>query len=162
MKKVFIITLLLSITLSGYSQLPSVSLKNIDGKVVNTDTINNGGKPFIMSFFATWCHPCRRELNNINDVYEEWQEETGVKLIAVSIDDAQDVAKVKPLVISSGWEYEVLLDPNGDFKRALNITSVPTVIVFDGTGKIISRRTGYVEGSENHLLEQVKELEKGN
>lgn len=164
MRKLFILTvLLISSVLSSLSaQIPSVTLKDINGNVVNTSEISNGGKPFIISFFATWCHPCRRELNNINEVYEDWQSETGVKVIVVSIDAAQDVAKVKPLVVSSGWDFEVLLDTNGDFKRELNITSVPTVIVFDGNGKIVSRKTGYVEGSENHLLEEVKEIIKRN
>jgi thiol-disulfide isomerase/thioredoxin len=133
-------------------------LKTIDGKSVNTATLNNDGKPFIISFFAIWCKPCQRELKAIAEVYEDWQEETGVKLIAVSIDEAQNVAKVKPLVNGFGWEYEVLLDPNSDFKRALGINLIPATFVIDGKGKIVSSRTGYTDGSETHLIEKVREL----
>ena len=123
--------------------------------------MNNGGKPFIISFFATWCKPCQRELDAIHEQIVDWEEETGVKVIAVSIDQGQNVDKVKPLVNAKGWEYEVLLDPNGDFNRAMNVNgTVPTVFVIDGKGKIVDRRSGYVDGSEQHLIEKVRELLK--
>ena len=144
-----------------FAQLPSVTLKNIDGKTVDTAKLNNNGKPFIISFFATWCKPCQRELDAIHEQIVDWEEETGVKVIAVSIDQGQNVDKVKPLVDAKGWEYEVLLDPNGDFNRAMNVNgTVPTVFVIDGKGKIVDRRSGYVDGSEQHLIEKVRELVK--
>lgn len=158
MKKIFFIAVLQIFTIALVAQIPSVILKTIDGKTVSTDTLNNGGKPFIISFFATWCKPCLRELNAIAEDYDDWQQKTGVKIFAVSIDEAQNVAKVKPLVDKFGWDYEVLLDPNGDFKRALNIQIIPHVLIFDGHGNIVESRSGYVDGSENHLLEKVKEL----
>ncbi|MDR2621440.1 MAG: TlpA family protein disulfide reductase [Dysgonamonadaceae bacterium] len=155
--------ILLIMVLSGTiycaaQQLPSVQLKNINGKTIDTSTLSNGGKPFIISFFATWCKPCLRELEAIKEVYEEWQEETGVKLIAVSIDDAQNTLKVGPDVRAKGWKYEVLLDPNSDFKRALGVQLIPTAFVVDGKGKIVSSRTGYTNGAEEHLIEEVRKL----
>ena len=137
---------------ASYAQLPSVTLKDISGKVVDTAKLNNDGKPFIISFFATWCKPCNRELNAIHEVYPDWQDETGVKVVAISIDQAQNVAKVKPLVDGYGWEYEVLLDPNGDFKRAMGVNMIPAVFIIDGDGKIAESRSGYTDGSESHLI----------
>ena len=90
--------LLLAFTLPSNAQLPSVTVKTMDGKTVNVDTLSNGGKPFIIDFFATWCKPCNRELDAISEVYEDWQQETGVKIFAVSIDQGQNINKVKPLV----------------------------------------------------------------
>lgn len=142
------------------AQIPSVELKNIDGKTVDTGKLNNNGKPYIISFFATWCKPCLRELKAINEVYADWQDETGVKLIAVSIDEAQNVSKVKPLVNASNWDYEVLLDPNSDFKRAMGVNLIPTVFVIDRNNKIVSTRSSYTDGSEEHLIETVRELLK--
>ena len=104
MKK-FILSVLFLLTgfvASINAQLPGVTLKDINGRTIKTDTLNNGGKPFIIDFFATWCHPCNRELKAINEVYEDWQKETGVKLYAVSIDQAQNIHKVKPLVEENG------------------------------------------------------------
>lgn len=142
------------------SELPAVTLKNISGKTINTSELSNDGKPIIISFFATWCKPCNRELSAISEVYEDWQDETGVKLIAVSIDQAQNINKVKPLVDGNGWPYEVLLDPNSDFKRALGVQMIPFVLIVDGKGKIVYKHNGYTEGAENELIEKVRELVK--
>ena len=150
----------LFLSVSAFAELPSVQLKDIDGKRVDTAKLNNDGKPYIISFFATWCKPCLRELDAVNEVYADWQEETGVKLIAVSIDKAQDESKVKPLVNSKGYEYQVLLDPNGDFKRAMGVNMVPTVFIIDGKNNIVETRTQYTDGSEEHLIEAVRALLK--
>lgn len=137
------------------AQLPGVQLKNISGETVNTAEISNDGKPIIISFFATWCKPCIRELKAIHELYPDWQEETGVRIIIVSIDQAQDVLKVKPLVDGFGWEYEVLLDPNSEFKRAMNVQTVPHVFVLDGKGNIIHNHSGYTDGAEQELYELI-------
>lgn len=159
MKKLLLATLLLlGIVTTASAQLPKVMLKSIDGKSVSTDTLSNNGKPFIIDFFATWCKPCNRELTAISEVYDEWQEETGVKVIAVSIDQAQNINKVKPLVDGEGWEYEVLLDPNSEFKRAMGVNLIPHVFIVDGNGKIAESRSGYTDGAEGHIIEVVRKL----
>ena len=156
---VFILTVFAAID-TMFAQLPAVTLKTIDGKSVNTAELQNNGKPFIIDFFATWCKPCNRELDAIAEVYEDWQQETGVKIVAVSIDQAQNISKVKPLVENHGWEYEVLLDPNGDFKRALGIQMIPYVLIVDGQGNIVYKHNGYTDGAETELIEKVRELIK--
>ena len=142
------------------AQLPAITLKTMDGKTIRTDTLSNDGKPFIIDFFATWCKPCNRELDAIAEVYEDWQEETGVKIFAISIDQAQNINKVKPLVNNHGWEYDVLLDPNGDLKRALGIQMIPFVLICDGNGKIVYKHSGYTDGAETELIDKVRELIK--
>lgn len=162
MKKILLTMIIALGSLStALAQLPSVVIRDIDGKAVKTDTLSNNGKPFIIDFFATWCKPCNRELSAIADVYEEWQEETGVKVIAVSIDQAQNINKVKPLVNNHGWPYKVLLDPNSEFKRALGIQMIPYTIIVDGKGNIVYKHNGYTDGAEEELIEKVRELLKG-
>ena len=145
---------------SGKSQLPAVMLRNLEGKNVKTDTLSNAGRPIIISFFATWCKPCNRELTAISEVYADWQRETGVRLIAVSIDEGQNAEKVRPFVDSKGWEFDILLDPNSNFRRAMGVNLIPHVIVLDGQGKVVLSRSGYTEGGEEHLIEKVRELVK--
>ena len=139
-----------------FAQLPQVTLKDLNGKAVRLDTLSNGGKPIIIDFFATWCKPCNRELSAISEVYDEWQQETGVRLIAVSIDQAHHINKVKPLVDQLGWPYEVLLDPNSELKRALGVQLIPYTLIVDGNGKIVYKHSGYVDGEEDELFEEVK------
>lgn len=159
-KVLFVVAFLAIVGIAQAQTLPAVTLKDINGKTVQTDKLSNDGKPFIISFFATWCKPCNRELSAISEVYADWQDETGVKLIAVSIDQAQNTNKVKPLVDSNGWEYDVLLDPNSDFKRALGIQMIPYVIIVDGNGNIVYKHNGYTDGAEKELIEKVRELIK--
>ena len=156
MKKILMITMMVVAAVAMHAQLPNVQLKDINGNTVQTGSITNNGKPVIISFWATWCKPCLRELKAIHEVYPDWQDETGVKMIIVSIDQAQDANKVKPLVDGFGWEYEVLLDPNGDFKRAMTVQNVPHVFVLDGKGKIVYNHAGYVDGGEEDIYEALQ------
>ncbi len=154
-----LLTLLIVFSMPVSAQLPSVQLKDLKGKTVDTAKLNNGGKPFVISFFATWCKPCMRELKAIAEVYPEWQDETGMKMYIVSIDEAQNVNKVKPLVKAEGWEYEVLLDTNSDFFRSLGISSVPHILIVDGDGKVVYSHSGYTDGSESEIIKKIKALE---
>ena len=160
MKKIFFS--LIVCLLAGYgvalAQLPAVTLKTLDGGSVQSETLSNDGKPFIIDFFATWCKPCNRELSAIAEVYEDWQQETGVKIFAVSIDQAQNTNKVKPLVDQNEWEYDVLLDPNSDLLKALGGQMIPFVVVVDGEGNIVAKHSGYTDGAENELIEEVRKL----
>lgn len=142
---------------SPKSILPSANVKKITGESVNTATIHNGGKPVFVSFWATWCKPCIQELASIAENYDEWKQ-TGVKVIAVSIDDARNEAKVAPFVKGRRWEFDVLMDPNGDFKRAMNVNAVPHSFLIDGNGKIISQHNSYAPGDEEKLLEEIKKI----
>lgn len=142
-------------------KLPSVNIKTIDGKTFNTTDIKNDGKPVIISFWALWCKNCIKELNAIKDVYEDWQDETGVVLYAISIDDAQRNANVKSFANSKEWDYELLLDPNQDLKRALNVGNIPHTFVLNGKGEIVWQHTSYFDGAEDELYEVVKKVAAG-
>lgn len=143
------------------NRLPAVTLKNLDGGAVRTDQLSNNGKPMIISFWALWCKPCIKELTTIAEVYPDWVAETGVKFIAVSIDDPRSSSRVKPFVNGKGWEFEVLLDPNGDFKRAMNVNLIPHTFVVNGEGEIVWQHTSFSEGGELELIEIIRKLNRG-
>jgi cytochrome c biogenesis protein CcmG/thiol:disulfide interchange protein DsbE len=149
--------LLLMFTFISYSQVPFVNLKDIDGKSVRTDSLSNSG-PVIISFWATWCAPCKRELNAISEVYTDWQNETGVTLVAVSIDDQKTSMSVPVYVNAKSWEYIVLLDMNGDFKRAMGVNNVPHTFLIDKNGKIVYSHNNYAPGDEDKLYEELLKL----
>lgn len=145
----------------NFKKLPSVTIKDLTGQSINTGTLSNDGKPMIISFWALWCKPCINELTTIAEVYPDWVTETGVKIIAVSIDDARSTAKVGPTVNAKGWEYQVLLDSNGDFKRAMNVNMVPHTFLINGQGEIVWQHTSFSEGSELELIDMVRKLNAG-
>ncbi|MEA3504235.1 MAG: TlpA disulfide reductase family protein [Bacteroidota bacterium] len=166
MKKQFFLFSLMLLTMVGFSQnkeasIPKVDIKTVYGETFNTSQIENDGNPIILSFWATWCKPCIKELNTINDVYIDWQDETNVKLIAVSIDNTRSSSKVLPLVNGKGWEYEVLLDPNGDLKRAMGVNMIPHTFLIDGKRNIVWQHTSFSEGSELELIDMVRKLANG-
>jgi len=160
MKKTLISLLLLVSTISfaQIKNLPNVDVKKIDGSSFNFKNIDNNGNPIVISFWATWCKPCTKELNNIAELYEDWQDETNVKLVAVSIDDRRSQSKVAPYVNSSGWEYEIYIDPNSDLKRAMGVSTVPHTFLLDKNKQIIWQHRGYVEGDEYELFDEILKL----
>ncbi len=138
-------------------QLPSVNLKDMGGKAVNTSSLGFTG-PVVISFWATWCAPCKKELNAINDIYETWQEKTGVNLVAVSIDDEKTKSQVPVYVNGKAWDFLVLMDPNGDFKRAMGVNNVPHTFLVDQSGNIVYSHNNYAPGDEEKLYAEILKL----
>ncbi len=150
--------LCLIINYNIFCQIPSVNIKTINGGIINTSEFQNNNNPIIISFWATWCKPCKEELENIHEVYEEWVEETNVKLIAISIDDARNASKIKPLVNSKGWEYEVYHDSNSEFATQMGVKPIPHTFLLDGKKTIVWNHTGYTDGDEEDLYEKILEI----
>ncbi len=144
-----------------YNKLPSVKLKTVKGLPFTSDSITNNGKPIIISFWATWCKPCVRELTTISDVYDDWVTETGVKLYAISVDDSRSMTLVGPMANGKGWDFTVLLDPNSDFKRAMNVGPIPHTFLLNGKGEVVFQHTSFSEGDELSLIDMVRKLNRG-
>jgi len=138
--------------------LPAVQLKNLAGASVSTADLAVEGQPTLICFWATWCSPCKRELNNYAELYEDWQDETGVNIVAVSIDDQRSIRRVAPYVNSVLWDYEVLLDPNKDFARAMQVVNVPHTFLVNGAGEIVWQHNNYADGDEEEVYDELLKL----
>ncbi|GAB1448249.1 hypothetical protein MASR2M44_12570 [Bacteroidota bacterium] len=163
MKKLSILLVCLFIAASSFAQnanqtLPDLALKDVNGKPKNMSDYSKAKKIIIISFWATWCSPCKKELNNINELYEEWKTKYNLELVAVCTDNARNVSKVKPYVDGQGWDYDIIMDVNQDFQRAMNIVQIPHTLLLDQNGNIVYSHSGYVEGDEFMLEEKIKEL----
>lgn len=163
MKKYFLLLFVLTLVpIVAFAQknLPNVEVKDVDGNIVSVQSIMDDGVPVILSFWYTTCKPCLQELGAVNDAYVDWIEQADFKVVAVSTDDSRSSAKVKPMVNGRGWtDFTVLLDENGDLKRAMNVQTQPTVFVLDKNGTIVYTHTGYTPGSEEELFDQILKLQ---
>jgi thiol-disulfide isomerase/thioredoxin len=153
-------SILFQMSVFAQGKLPSVRVQEMNGKWMQSDKLATPGKPLIVSFWATWCKPCVKELTAISENLIDWQKETGVELVAVSIDDSRSSSKVAPFVSGRGWEFKVVLDANGDLKRALNVINVPHTFLYDADGNLVWQHTSYAEGDEAELFRKIKELTK--
>ena len=158
MKKFIIIIILLSFSLSYSQSLTNVKAKNIMGKTINVDQLDDE-KPLVLSFWATWCLPCLEELRTINEKLQDWKSEKDFTFVAFSIDDPRTVNKVKTMVNGKNWEFDqVLLDPAQSVKRQLNVNNVPTTLVYF-KGKLVYSHVGFAPGDEDELFEKIKAIQ---
>lgn len=158
MKKIALIFLFFGLSSNAQTPLPEVTLANLEGKMMSVKKdFSEKDKIYIFSFWATWCAPCINELDELNEVIDDWKKEVNLEVIAVATDDARTQKRVKPLINGKGWNYQVLLDSNQDFKRALTIVNIPYTLVVKN-GQIVHIQNGYVPGSESELLAKLKTL----
>ena len=154
-KSLFVLLFLFSLQLIAQKKIPTSPLKTLDGKNTNLQEISKKNDLIVVSLWATWCAPCKNELDAINEVYSDWQEETNVVLYAISVDDARTAKRVKALVNGKDWDFTILLDTNNDLKRALGVATIPATFIIKN-GKIVYRHNGYTPGAEDELFEEIK------
>ncbi|HMQ60297.1 MAG TPA: TlpA disulfide reductase family protein [Flavilitoribacter sp.] len=156
-------TLVLSffvLSLTAQNRLPDAEIKTLEGQTVNLADYGKTGKVTIISLWATWCTPCKKELDAIAELYPEWVEKYGVEYVAITIDTQRQLAKVKPMVETKGWEYTILSDANNILGNLLNFQTIPQTFLLNKQGEIVFTHSGYVPGDEYELEEKIKSVSK--
>ncbi len=163
MKKTLLMLAAGFLAVATYAQnktLPSANVKTLEGQSLNVQTLGQSGKITVISFWATWCSPCKKELDAIKDYYADWKKDYDMELIAISVDDTRTAAKIPAMVKEKGWDYRVLVDSNKEFQQTANVSSVPHMLLLDQSGNIVFEHVGYAPGDELELEEKIKELKK--
>jgi thiol-disulfide isomerase/thioredoxin len=157
----FIFLSVFLLSFAGFSQksLPDINLKTFEGDKVNVADLTSNDKIAILSLWATWCVPCIKELDAINELYDEWKTQVDFEVYAISVDDSRSINRAKALVNGKGWGHNILLDTNHNLKRALGASAIPVTIIVRNN-KILYRHTGYRNGDEYELFEKLKILSK--
>lgn len=153
----FLSALLFNVFVFSQNALPDVKVKDLKGNDLPFSSLfeKMGDTPVIVSFWATWCGPCIKELEAIDENMEEWLKTTTFKVFAVSIDDSRTSGRVKSFIKGRGWTFPVFQDINNDLKRALNIPNVPHTLIVRNQ-KIVYQHDGYLPGNEEELIEKVR------
>lgn len=138
------------------SKIPDTELTTLQGNTVKLSEELASDKYTIISFWATWCKPCKKELSNLSYLLPKWKKKYDVELLAISLDNSQTSRKVKSYVNGKGWQFDVLLDPNNNTKRQLNFNAIPYSIIVDKNGKIIYKHSGYKSGDEYAMKDALK------
>ena len=140
-------------------QLPGTQVKDVNtGKKVAFNETFEKGKVTLVSFWATWCVPCKKEIKNIREKLPTWKQETDFNFMTVSIDESRAEGLVRSYAKSQGWDFPYYIDPNSDLKRSLNFQTVPFTVIIDKNGKVAYMHSGYEEGGENEVYAKIKEL----
>lgn len=142
------------------SNLPDFQTQTLDGKNISILEVAKKNKLTVVSFWATWCVPCQKELDAVHKEYANWQSKYGVQIVALSIDNDKAFPRVKPLVDKKGWKYETLWDNTEAYKSKLQIASIPYTLLIDQKGKILYRHSGYKAGDEKELEEKIASFSK--
>lgn len=161
LKIISIFSLLISVLitdLNAQKKLPNVFLTNLEGQRFSLNELSED-HPVILSFWATWCEPCLRELSAMNNDMDLIENDLNARLAAVSIDDSRTTSRIVPLIKGNEWSFEVFLDQNQDLKRTFNIIDIPhTIIIYKN--KIIYEHTGYINGDELILYGEIRDIKK--
>ena len=150
--------LLLSQFTFSQEVLPSADLINTKGETVNIKEYTTTGSPKLISLWATWCGPCRMELNALKKVSDRWKSEYDVEIIAISVDMPQMVNRARAMFEKNGWDYTFLHDNNQELMEKLGIQNIPYSMLIDGNGKVQSVQMGYYPDYEKHLEKKIKQL----
>jgi thiol-disulfide isomerase/thioredoxin len=150
-----LIFLLFSVYIFGQKTMPDVTVKTLDGQSVSVKKIIEN-RLTLINFWATWCGPCKIELDHLKDIYPSWQEKYGLQIVAITIDNPRQLSKVAPMIKSKGWPYLFFEDAVGNLKNKLNFQSIPQSYLLNKEGKVVWSNMGYAPGVELEIEKQIQ------
>jgi cytochrome c biogenesis protein CcmG, thiol:disulfide interchange protein DsbE len=134
----------------------NIELSDLDGNTITLDEMK-GEKLTVLDFWATWCHPCINFIPHLIKLADKFHDK-GVNVIGVNEDSPRNRSKVKPFASSLGITYQVLLDTDQELQSNFFIDGLPTLLILDNNGKILYSHTGFKEGDEQIINEEIEKL----
>jgi len=162
MKKLSIIILfLISFPLVTSAQsFNDFKLPDLDGNDIKLSELLEKG-PVMISFWATWCTPCKEEMKKLSPVYEKYKDQ-GFTYLAINQDNQKSLAKVKSYITANGYNFPVVLDTDKKVFEAYNGIGIPYSLLIDMNKNIVAKHLGYVTGDEEIIEKEIKEVLKNS
>jgi len=136
------------------SELPEAKLRMLDGEYSQLSQYVGGG-PLIVDFWTTWCPNCEQQMAYLDKINNHYKS-SGLKVLAININNPKIVNKVKPYVKKRNFKFDVAIDPEGKISDALNVTSIPTTLFVDTNGKVWDRQAGFGSGTEKDYIKSLE------
>lgn len=132
------------------------NLRDLNGDAVTMEGLR--GNVVVLSFWATWCAPCKEEMPHLQKMYEA-KKDDGLVVLSISIDDARAASRVKPFIKKMGYTFPVVLDRDSSVIGYYNPSKgVPYTVIVDREGRVAYRASGYNPGDEVKLADKVDAL----
>jgi len=109
------------------------TLKDIQGKTWTKSDLK--GKVVLVNFWATWCPPCRKEMPDLETLYQQHKDE-GFVVLAIS---DEDITKVQPFIADHKYSYPVLLDPGRKINTLYQVDGIPKSFIYGRNGKLVAQ-----------------------
>jgi cytochrome c biogenesis protein CcmG/thiol:disulfide interchange protein DsbE len=159
MKKV-IALFLVAIVFAFAAKVADFSGKDLDGKTWTLDSLL-GKKLTIISFWSTSCAPCKEELNLLDSLYGVYGD-SGLSVVAVNIDSKRTLSRVEPMVKVHGWDFTVLLDPEGKLMRLFKVSPIPHSFYIKPDKELLKSVIGYTKKDAAIIINTVRNAVHGN
>jgi peroxiredoxin len=114
-------------------QKADFTLNDLQGKPWHLQELR--GKVVLVNFWATWCPPCRKEMPDLDSLYNRFRDQ-GFVVLAISDEEA---AKVSPFISERKISYPVLLDPGRKVNELFEVEGIPKSFVYDRDGKMVAQ-----------------------
>lgn len=158
-KLIVIILFLLILPLKSFSQsYNDFTLPDLDGNDVSLSKLLEKG-PVMISFWATWCSPCKEEMKKLQPIYEKYKAQ-GFTYLAVNQDNQKSISKVKSFINANGYTFPVVLDPDKNIFEAFSGIGMPYSLIISQNKNIFAKHLGYVTGDEVKIEKEIKEVLK--
>lgn len=138
------------------TKAPNFTAADLEGKKVELKTLLGNG-PVLISFWATHCKPCIKELNELLKLYLEYNKK-GFEILAIDVDGPRSVSRVKSKVKGLKWKFPVLFDTNKDIYRKYHVLGIPHTVLIDTEGTIRYTHTTYRSGDEKIIWKKVDQI----